>query len=169
MARGMTLIARDIMQTAVKSVRPDMSLADLDRWFLEQNVSGAPVVDLDGRLLGVVSRSDIVRQVSVGLTMVEVVFDFYGDYSIRGPSATALGGEMRSAVERLGTYRVRDTMCENVISVRADTPVKGVAAELVDRGIHRVLVNDERGRLAGVISTLDIARLVADGSVLEAA
>ena len=52
---------REIMQTELVTVVPDMSVYDLSKLLTEENVSGAPVVDLDGEVLGVVSMTDVVR------------------------------------------------------------------------------------------------------------
>ena len=52
---------RDIMQTELVTVVPDTSVYDLSRLLTEKNVSGAPVVDVDGEVLGVVSMTDVVR------------------------------------------------------------------------------------------------------------
>ena len=66
--------ARDLMQSPVRTVRPEMSLADLERTFLEAGYSGFPVVD-GGKLVGVVTRSDVVRRLSVEQNVGEMISD----------------------------------------------------------------------------------------------
>ena len=55
------LIAKDIMNPSVISVEEDLSVHELANFFTEKMISGAPVVNKDGKLVGVVSLSDIVR------------------------------------------------------------------------------------------------------------
>ena len=55
------LIAKDIMNPSVISVEENLSVHELANFFTEKMISGAPVVNKDGKLVGVVSLSDIVR------------------------------------------------------------------------------------------------------------
>src|SRR4051794_11164428 len=55
------LMARDVMNTEVLSVRPDLSVHALAAFLTERQISGAPVVDVHGRLMGVVSLTDIAE------------------------------------------------------------------------------------------------------------
>jgi predicted transcriptional regulator len=71
---------RDVMQIRIHAVPPEMPLAQLEQEFLDKRVSGFPVVD-DGQLIGVVSRSDIVRQLEVERQLAENTSDFYWDRS----------------------------------------------------------------------------------------
>jgi CBS domain-containing protein len=60
--------------------------------------------------------------------------------------------------------RVKHAMVDNVIAVAPDEPIRSVARQMLDRGIHRVLVLSE-GKLIGVITSSDIVRLVATPDV----
>lgn len=57
---------RDIMSADVISVLPDMPLTRLARLFDENGISGAPVIDAESRVLGVVSSTDLVREARFG-------------------------------------------------------------------------------------------------------
>lgn len=155
------------MTTRLRTVGPDMSLAELERFLTEEGLSGAPVVER-GRLCGVVSRSDIVKQISVGRVLAETSLDFYRDFtSIGGPvPGDELPDEAQrealGVAERLRDELVRGAMVDHVIAVGPDAPVAEAARQMVEHGIHRVLVVDE-GRPVGIVTTLDLARLIADG------
>ncbi|MCA9102959.1 MAG: CBS domain-containing protein, partial [Planctomycetales bacterium] len=75
----MSLTAADIMQADAKSVAPDAPLLDVERAFIEEQVGGFPVLD-DGRLVGVVSRSDIVRQLCVEQSLSEEASDYFRQF-----------------------------------------------------------------------------------------
>ncbi len=157
---------RDVMTTELKTVEPHMSLADLERELTEAGISGAPVVE-QGRLCGVVTRSDIVRQISVGRVQAETALDYYRDFTgIGGPApGDELPGEAereaRGVAERLRDERVRDAMIDHVISVAPDADIAEAARQMVAHSVHRVLVV-EQGRLVGLVSTLDLVRILAE-------
>jgi CBS domain-containing protein len=159
-----SLTARDVMQSEVQTVHPDMPLVELDRAFIDQKVGGFPVVD-QGSLVGIVSRSDIVRQFYVEQTLAEMVSDYYHQVEMSpdrpAQSLTEIGDEVG---ERLESLCVKDVMIRNVITVSASATIPEVARVLVNQSIHRVPVTDE-GQLVGIITTLDLVRLLADDRV----
>jgi CBS domain-containing protein len=162
----MPLAARHVMKTDLKTVEPDLLLTELERRFLADRVSGFPVVER-GRLVGIVSRSDIVRQLCVEQSLAESASDYY-----QGAAETAPVEQLSQIADRVGTrietLRVRDVMIRTLITVGPDQPLRDVARTMAERGIHRVPVT-EGDRLVGLISTIDIVRLVAAGRLTEAA
>jgi CBS domain-containing protein len=163
---------RDAMQAEVVQIGPDQSLAELERVLLEERLGGVPVVER-GRLLGVVSRSDILRLLGAERAIAEAQADFYREFHDDpfAPSEYAAReeAEQRAGIEeqiahRLASFRVRDAMTTEVVSVEADAPLRDAAARMAERRIHRVVVT-ERGRLAGVLSALDLVRMVAEGQL----
>src|SRR5690606_11195596 len=119
-----------------------------------------------------VSRSDVVRVLAAEQALAETVGDFYRPFR-EDPFAPAERAARARAAEpqenaeqvaqRLAGLRVRDAMVREVVSVAADAPIAEAARRLVEHRIHRLVVTDDGDRLAGVLSTLDIVRLVADG------
>lgn len=152
--------AADVMQTAVVTVSPDLSLAALEDLLLAHRIGGAPVVER-GKLVGVVSRSDVVRALSLERSLAGLIGE-----ALRGSEFSP--GEEDAAVslppalaEGLRARTVRDAMATDPITVSPDTTIAEVAKILIDRHVHRVLVT-ANGALLGVLTSLDIARLVAD-------
>lgn len=163
----MSLKVRDIMQTHVKTASSEMSVMDLDRLFAEQGISGAPVVD-QGRLVGIVSRSDIVRQLDVEQSLGEIATNYYRDMYGIGASAQQEADEIGASMgERVQNLRVRDVMVRELITVGADADLQELATRMVERHVHRVLVTDGE-RLLGIVTTLELARLVMEGRLREA-
>jgi len=159
----MAVCARDLMQTKVRSVGPEVSIPELERAFLEAGVTGFPVVE-DGRLVGVVSRSDIVRKLATEQSYAEYLSDYYrdiGGFEDLDPVESL--EQMASRVgSRLGTASVRDVMSRSPVTVAPDDPIEAVAKVLVERRIHRVPVT-AGGRLEGILTSLDLVRYVAEG------
>ena len=158
------LNARDVMQIRVHSVSPEMPLLELERQFLAHQVSGFPVVE-DSNLVGVVSRADIVRQLHVEHRLAETTSDFYWDragfHEEPVESIRDIAGRVGQRVEEL---RVADMMSRHLVVVCADDSLDVVAQKFVEHHIHRAPVVDE-GRLAGIITTLDLVRLFANHRV----
>ncbi len=152
------LRARDLMQSGVTTVAPGLPVTELEQLLAREGVSGMPVVD-DGALCGVVSRTDVVRAIAAAESDAGTTLAYYQEIAgaVPGPSAAAL-----MASERIAGRSVRDIMTRELITVAPDRPVREVAETMIARGVHRVLVTEDR-RLLGIVTTLDLARAIADG------
>jgi len=149
----MPLHARDIMNTTVVSVPVTMDLRDLGKLLLEQGITGAPVVDGEGRLAGVISQTDLIYY---NLTRGdELVLDsnFYHNARVEGRHVPS-GFQF----EDFNTGCVADVMTPVVHAVQENATVEAVARMMTRKHIHRVIV--QRGRkVSGVISALDVLRV----------
>jgi CBS domain-containing protein len=153
----------DIMQKKVKTIGPDKTLPELERELLRWRIGAMPVVERGGKLIGIVSRSDVVRQLCLERSLGEAMADAYRDQtdaSFVTASQKAIGGAIGSRMERL---KVRDVMIQDVVTVPPETPVTKAAQLLIERRIHRLPVVDN-GKLVGIVSSLDFTRIVAEAS-----
>ncbi len=163
----MPLLVRDVMNEKVLTVEPALALPELEREFLASRVGAFPVVD-GTRLVGLVSRSDVVRQLVTERSYEEYVSDFY--YSDGGGDEG--GADQRESLEeiasrsgaRLASLRVEDVMSRSLITTSADEELASAAATMVERRIHRLPVTESE-RLVGIVASLDLVRLFADGRV----
>jgi CBS domain-containing protein len=155
------LTAAQVMQSDVRSVTSTMSIVDLEELLVRNEIGGAPVVD-DGRLVGVISRSDILRHLAGDHAAERIEAKYYWDFSgtiSPRQSARAASGSVDHA---LASLAVADLMIKDIISVAPESPVSLVAGLMDRRQIHRVLVVDG-DHLRGVITTMDLTRLFVDG------
>ena len=114
----------------------------------------------DSQMVGVVSRSDIIRQLVVEQTLAEEASDYY-----RGRlKSTGVESSLEDIGHRLGhrfdKLKVSDVMIRKVVSVSPSESIPGAAQIMVNRRIHRLPVLDN-GKLVGVITAFDLARWVA--------
>jgi CBS domain-containing protein len=163
----MSLRARDIMTTEIITVSPEMKLIDLENKFLEEKISGAPVVE-DGRLVGVISRSDLIRLHAVNESFAENLCDFYQNVGLgsttprlssAGLSFTDIGKQVSELMEN---KKVRDAMIHKIITASPDAHINELAHEMLEKHIHRILITTGE-RLEGIVSASDLMRLLADG------
>ena len=153
----------EIMQKKVKTIGPDKTLPDLERELLRWRIGAMPVVERGGKLVGIVSRSDVVRQLCLERSLGEAMADAYRDQtdaSFATQAASTIGGAIGQRMERL---RVRDVMICDVLTVPPDLPVTQAAKLLIERRIHRLPVVDGE-KLVGIVSSLDFTRIVAEAS-----
>jgi CBS domain-containing protein len=130
-----------------------MDLRDLGKMLLEQGITGAPVVDGEGRLAGVISQTDLIYY---NLTRGdELVLDsnFYHNARVEGRHVPS-GFQF----EDFNTGCVADVMTPVVHAVHENATVESVARMMTRKHIHRVIVQRGR-RVAGVISALDVLRV----------
>ncbi len=154
------LTAEDLMTKDVLTSKADWSIDQLADFFVDNGISGAPVLSAEGRLVGVVSSTDLVRQQSLPT--------LDGDAPLAHPYyVDALEGSFspqelsRLSVHEDSSVSVRDIMTPMVFTVFSSTSVQDVAETMLKGRIHRVFVTED-DRLIGVISALDLLGLVRD-------
>ena len=152
------LTAKDVMNKDVLSVGMDWSVEYLTDFLVENGISGAPVTSENGKLVGVVSLTDIVRHNS--LPGKESRLNSPYDYYRHGLEHQYAKEDIRSlsiGTEPLDT--VRDIMTPMIFDVNEDTKVKQVADTMIRGRIHRVFVTREQ-KLVGVITTVDMLKVI---------
>jgi CBS domain-containing protein len=152
--------ARDVMTRAVVSVGPETPLIDVYRLFVSEQIHGAPVVDDEELLIGVISSSDLLRASDEERDTAISSSDYLRDLvEFSGPD---WGKGLSDFQNRLASLTVADVMTPTAVTVRPDTPVAEVARVLRQHQVHRVWVEDE-GRVCGVVSTFDLLPIVEKG------
>lgn len=153
----LTMTAEQIMCQKVITVPSDWSVDRLARFLTDKAISGAPVVNNAGQLVGVVSFSDIVRQAGSGLVdLAKRDDDFYSSMM----DETLSPEDQRSFHDIVDqSVMVNDIMTPMVFEVSLDTPLIQVAEAMVKGRIHRVMVTKDHS-LKGVISALDLLKVM---------
>lgn len=155
----------DIMSQDLYAVAPDLPLSELEWELSRRRISGAPVIE-DGKLVGMISRADIVRRIGFSHAMSQMALDYYRqiegaaeglpEKDYESLSDQTLGSQLR-------TLHVRDAMTSHPVTISPDAPPREVAQLMLDRGVHRVVVV-VGAQPVGLVSSFDLVRLVADGS-----
>jgi CBS-domain-containing membrane protein len=145
-----SLQAKDIMNRNVVQLSENQTLAEAAVLLHKHGITGAPVVNEEQRCVGVLSSSDFVRKESLHLQE-------HSD-SFRGAEHRLLAGDETHPfqIDERGDELVGSHMSTGVQTVNLNTGLLQVAREMCAEHIHRVLVLDERSRVAGVATTLDV-------------
>jgi CBS domain-containing protein len=157
------LTAADVMVSDVITVRLETTMEEVSELFQIHNINGAPVVDEDGLLVGIVTEDDVVVG-GMGFSDEELDTldgdegETAGKAPAAGPTAAA-AGEGEAVGE---TRRVAEIMTPRPITVEEDTPVEELCRLMWKLKIHRIPIVSQ-GRVRGIVSTIDICRLVAEG------
>ena len=154
------LRARDIMQKDVTVVPSDWTVKELATFFVEKAITGAPVTDDAGNVIGVVSLTDIARYESTRDTEVEI--ERPHDYYLRGWEDEIEADELRNFhVDLIKHETVKHIMTPMVFKIDAETKVAQIAELMVTGRIHRLVVVEDKIPI-GIITTMDMLNLLRD-------
>ena len=157
--------ARSLMSSHVVKLAPDLPIPRALELFEDHKISGAPVVDASGRVLGVLSASDVAQAERLGRSAVRAQTPALVMRDGDDESDDELAEEDLLSIEEYGPESaevptVRDWMNPEVISVRPGCTLPELCRKLAENRIHRVLVM-EGGELQGIVTTSDVVRWVA--------
>ena len=124
----------NVMQPRIASIDPEVPIAELEAFLAAEEISGAPVIDAHGNVLGIVSQTDIIQ---------------------------AHADEPSTPLRELlaPDLRVKEIMTSEVFSVDEDDDVASVARRMADARVHRALVMGRDG-VVGIVTTFDLLRCV---------
>ncbi len=148
--------ASDVMITDVISVKPDATVQEAAELLLSKKISGMPVVDHSGKLVGLISEGDLLRRSPEGSWPKA-----WGPPPRRGWLKLLIDGdEIDTEYITQPARKVADIMSYDVISARPETPLSDVASLLVHHRIKRVpIVKD--GNLVGIVSRANLVEALA--------
>ncbi len=159
----MPILAENVMETHVLTVSPETPLGDVQRLFVEEGIHGAPVVDDDGGVVGVVTTADLLRASEEERDTAVVDTDYFrSDLEFSGPDFASFPEDFQ---DRLSQRTVSEVMTREAVTVPRDMPVPRVAATLLQHRVHRVLVVDDQNALVGVVSSFDLLACLEKGGV----
>ena len=146
------LSAKDIMTKDVVTVSPDLPVEKLASLLWEKRISGVPVIDDDGSVLGVVTESDLIDQTKrFHIPTVVTILDSV----IFLDSAE----KIKKEINKMTGARVGDICSKKPVNINPDTPADEIASIMAEKGVHTLPVL-ENGKLVGVVGKADIIRIL---------
>lgn len=142
--------AHQIMTRPVITVTPETTILEAASTMLQKHVSGLPVVDASGKLVGIVSEGDFIRRSEIGTQRKRGRFLKF----ILGPSATA------ADFVREHGCKVSEIMTQQPVTITEDTPLEEIVRRMENNNVKRLPVT--RGdQIVGIVSRANLLQAVA--------
>jgi CBS domain-containing protein len=147
---------KDVMTEDVTTFFPDVSVYDCAKILREKKISGAPVVDDKGEVVGILSEGDIMKLIESRDININLILPSPLDV-LELPVRMKLGlDNIVKSAKKAASARVRDVMTKRVVTVSLEEDISRAAKIMVDGNINRLPVMDENGELVGIITRGDI-------------
>ncbi len=143
--------ATDVMTPSVITVDPDTSVQDLAKLLSERNISGAPVVDKTGGMVGIVSEGDLLHRTELGTERHAQRRSWWLEH---------FASELARDYVKSHGRTVKDIMTHDVATVSEDTDLADIATLLETKRIKRVPVMRD-GKVVGIVSRANLVRALA--------
>lgn len=148
------MLIKDIMTQKVITVSPLMNIVALAKLLVKENISGAPVVDKKGKLLGIVREEGIMFQdKKVHLPTLVTLFGGFLSFGTK---------RFEEEAKKIVASKVSDIMEKDIVTISPDAAIEDAATLMIDEGNYYVPVIDGR-KLIGVVTKKDIVRAIAKG------
>jgi CBS domain-containing protein len=143
--------AADIMVRSVISVTPETNVAEAARLMLDHRISGLPVLDRSGALVGIISEGDLLRRAETGTERQRPRWlEFF-----------SAPGRLAQDYAQAHARKIADLMTRNVVSIGPEAPIDEIV-RLMERWRLKRLPVVEAGRLVGIVTRADLVRAFLD-------
>lgn len=144
----------DVMTQNPITVRPETSITEVIQAIADRKISGLPVVDGTGKLVGVISETDLMWQ-ETGVTPPAYIMILDSVIYLENP--TRYQKDLHKALGQTAG----EVMSRDPTTITADKLISDAARVMHDRNIRRLLVLDDAGHLVGILTRGDIVRTMA--------
>ncbi|BAZ16267.1 hypothetical protein NIES4071_81430 [Calothrix sp. NIES-4071] len=152
----MSKTVADVMSRNPVVVRRETSLTEAIKILAERRISGLPVVDDSGKLVGIISETDLMWQ-ETGVTPPAYIMFLDSVIYLQNPATYE-----RDLHKALG-QTVGEVMSKDPITVAPDKSVRDAAKLMHDKNVHRLPILDSEGQVIGILTRGDIIRAMASG------
>lgn len=140
----------DVLTWGILSVRPDDSLDSAVQLMLDKHVSGLPVIDRDGTLLGIVTEADFLRRSELGTEK----------HRSRWLEFLVTPGQLADEYTQSHARRVADVMSQPAVTIELDAPLSEAVDVMTRLDVKRLPVMSD-GRAVGILSRADVLRALS--------
>lgn len=157
------MMIKSIMTKNVVTLSPEDTIAAASMKLSSAKISGAPVVDASGRLIGILSEADILSSLKTHQRSLHLVYPSLSSISVTFQEQVT-EREAMEAYRDIENMKVKDIMTTEVEVVHEDEEVRGAVKKMVSKGINRLPVVDSENRVIGIVTRGDILRGIASES-----
>lgn len=139
---------RDVMRTDLVLIKKDATYKEVAKTLYDHKISGAPVVDDNGKLVGIISEKDLFK----------VLYPYYKTFYAT-PQAYADLENRENKAQEVQDHPIGDYMSKEVVIISPDEPIMSAGATMLARHMHRLPVVED-GKLIGMVSRKSIYRAI---------
>jgi CBS domain-containing protein len=151
---------KEVMTKEVVTLEPDDTILDASLKLSNKKISGAPVVDADGKVIGVFSEADILKRLKVTSKTLRMIYPSLCSVCVTFQEEET-ERETLEAYKEVAGMKVKELMTTNVETVGPEGEVRDAIKKMVAKSINRLPVVDELGKAIGIITRGDILRGMA--------
>lgn len=151
-----SVLAGDVMSQEVVTVDSDAPLSEVAELMSQRDISGLPVTDARGKIVGVISEKDFLAKMTKT-----------GPKNFMGVIASCLAAKGCIALP-IRAAKAGDIMTSPAVTVAENSPIAEVAGLMAQRAVNRVPVTDPEGRLLGIITRNDLIRASSKNATCSA-
>jgi CBS domain-containing protein len=146
----------EIMTADPITVSPETSLQEAIQILVEKKISGLPVVNSQGKLVGIISETDLTWQ-ATGVDTPPYIMFLDSVIYLQNPA------KHNQEVHKALGQTVKEAMSDRPITIKATQLVREAARIMHEKKIRRLPVVDEQSTLVGIITQGDVIRMMAAG------
>ncbi|MGC9517880.1 MAG: CBS domain-containing protein [Methanomicrobiales archaeon] len=147
---------KDAMQKNVIAFKPNDQISDVAEILRENNISGAPVLDEEMKVVGIVSEGDIMRLLEVHSPEINLILPSPLDLIELPLRMKHEYDEIAEGLKKVAATNVDEIMTKNVITIHGDSNISDAAEIMDSKDINRLPVVDDNGKLMGIVTRGDI-------------
>jgi len=159
------MLVDEVMTRDVKVLHPDQTVSDAVAELAGDNISGAPVIDDNGQMVGIITENDILNALKKTGKHLEMVYPSLSMVSVSFIEKMD-EKETMEAFREIASTKVRDIMTRSVTTVQSGSNLSLVVNFITLKGINRIPIMDG-GKVVGIISRTDIIQGLARANVLK--
>src|SRR3989304_4841117 len=144
---------KDIMTKEVVTVKPEMTIEELARLFTKHDISGAPVVDEAGGLIGIVTENDLIKmEQRLHIPTIITIFD----------AVIYLGSSKKfeEDLKRMAATKVEDIYKKDVVIINENSSIENIATIMSEKNVHHLPVV-KKDKIVGIVGKKDIVKAIA--------
>ncbi len=135
----------DVMSRKLLTVDADATLRQLWKTIFKSHINSVPVVDKKQKLLGIISKDDILKLLYPDYQ--DLVEDFFSVTDFE---------EMEKRIKALGSNKAKDIMRKRVVFTREDTPIMRALSRMIVRNVNQLPVLSDKDKIVGMVTKGDI-------------
>jgi len=149
-----------VMNKAVVTLSPDDTILKASLKLSEKNISGAPVVNAEGTLIGIFSEADVFKSMKISKKALKLIYPSLTSVSVAFQELETEQGAV-DAYREVENLKVGDVMTTEVVTARPDEEIRDAIKRMVSQGINRLPVIDGNNKVVGIITRGDILKGIA--------